>query len=210
MISLSLFLILLITPITIMVNIDDFSIDIFKERMKSEGLFDLIKSIKEAYGQDVAIISCEELNKNNCGNCKKLVTNYMPDINPNSKPIPTHKITPFSKPIPTHKLTPFPRPIPTHKLTPFPRPIPTHKLTPFPRPIPTSFPRLFPWPGHKAYNFKYFLLKPTRKIVINLIKYQMKNKIMNILKQKVNTKKSELLANNIVQKVDILNIYLKK
>ena len=198
MISLSLFLILLITPITIMVNIDDFSIDIFKERMKSEGLFDLIKSIKEAYGQDVAIISCEELNKNNCGNCKKLVTNYMPDINPNSKPIPTHKLTPFSKPIPTHKITPFSKPIPTHK------------LTPFPRPIPTSFPRLFPWPIDKAYNFKYFLLKPTRKIVINLIKYQMKNKIMNILKQKVNTKKSELLANNIVQKVDILNIYLKK
>jgi len=169
-----------------MVNIDDFSIDIFKERMKSEGLFDLIKSIKEAYGQDVAIISCEELNKNNCGNCKKLVTNYMPDINPNPKPIPTHKLTPFSKPIPTHKPTPFKRP------------------------IPTSFPRLFPWPGDKAYNFKYFLLKPTRKIVINLIKIQMKNKIMNILKQKVNTKKSEILANNIVKKVDILNIYLKK
>ena len=62
-----------------MINLDDYSIDKFKNSMQSEGLFDLILSIKDAYGQDVAIISCEELNKNNCGNCKKIVTEYMPD-----------------------------------------------------------------------------------------------------------------------------------
>ena len=46
--------------------------------MKREGLFDIIQSIKEVYGQDVAIISCEELNENHCGFCQKVVTNYMP------------------------------------------------------------------------------------------------------------------------------------
>ena len=35
------------------------------------------KSYKYNYGQDVAIISCEELNKNYNGNCKKLITEYM-------------------------------------------------------------------------------------------------------------------------------------
>ena len=46
--------------------------------MKSEGLFDIIQSIKEVYGQDVAFISCEKLNENHCGFCQKVVTNYMP------------------------------------------------------------------------------------------------------------------------------------
>ena len=81
--SFTLFLIILITPFTTMVNTDDYSIDTFKERMKKEGLFDIILLIKEAYGLDLAIISCEELNKNNCGNCKKLVVDYMPNGNPN-------------------------------------------------------------------------------------------------------------------------------
>ena len=45
--------------------------------MKRNGLFKIIESIKETYGQDLAIISCEELNKNCKGNCKKLVTEYM-------------------------------------------------------------------------------------------------------------------------------------
>ena len=75
--SFTLFLIILIIPFTTMVNIDDYSIDPFKERMQKEGIFDIIKSIKYVYGQDVAIISCEELNKNYSGNCKRLVTEYM-------------------------------------------------------------------------------------------------------------------------------------
>ena len=161
--SITLFLILHIASFTTMINLDDYSIDKFKNSMQSEGLFDLILSIKDAYGQDVAIISCEELNKNNCGNCKNLVINYMPDRKTNS--------------------------------------------TTFPRLNPTSFPRtnqtLFPRSDDKNINLKYFMMKLSRKIVINLRKLQMKNEIMNILKQNLTTEKSELLANNIVQKVDI-------
>ena len=83
--SIALFLILLITPFTIMVNIDDFSINQFINSLKEEGLFELILQIKGIYGQDVAIISCEELNKNNCGNCQNLVMHYMPnEFNRNS------------------------------------------------------------------------------------------------------------------------------
>ena len=75
--SFTLFLILFIIPFTAMVKLEVYSIDSFKERMKKEGLFDIIQSIKDVYGQDVAIISCEELNKNYSGNCKRLVTEYM-------------------------------------------------------------------------------------------------------------------------------------
>ncbi len=75
--SFTLFLILLTTPFTTMVNIDDYTIDPFKERMKKEGLLDIIQSIKYIFGQDVAIISCEELSKNYSANCKRLVTEYM-------------------------------------------------------------------------------------------------------------------------------------
>ena len=75
--SFTLFLIILILPFTAMVKLEVYSIDSFKERMKKEGLFDIIQSIKDVYGQDVAIISCEELNKNYSGNCKRLVTEYM-------------------------------------------------------------------------------------------------------------------------------------
>ena len=57
--------------------LDSFSIESFKESLKDNGLFEVILSIKFAYGQDVAIISCEELNKNYSGNCRKLVTDYM-------------------------------------------------------------------------------------------------------------------------------------
>ena len=53
------------------------SIEPFKDSLKENGLFEIIQSIKNVYGQDVAIISCEELNKNHNGNCKKLVTEYM-------------------------------------------------------------------------------------------------------------------------------------
>ena len=81
--SIILFLILFITLLTISKSImDDFSIEPFKDKMQEEGLFDIILSIKEFYGQDIAIISCEELNKNNSGNCRKLVIDYMPQLIP--------------------------------------------------------------------------------------------------------------------------------
>ncbi len=81
--SFTLFLIILIISFTTMVNIDEYSINEFKDWMEREGLFDIILSIKNAYGQDVSIISCEELNKDNCGNWKKLVVDYMPNRNIN-------------------------------------------------------------------------------------------------------------------------------
>ena len=68
-----------------------YSIEPFKEKVKKNRLFEIIKSIKKIYGQDVAIISCEEINIKNKGNCKKLVTQYiiggdMPSSNPNTVP----------------------------------------------------------------------------------------------------------------------------
>ena len=75
--SIKLFLILFIVPL-ILSDEDSFSIDPFKERLEKEGLLKIIESIKDTYGQDVAIISCEELKRNVCGNCKRLVLEYMP------------------------------------------------------------------------------------------------------------------------------------
>ena len=78
--SITLCLIIFITILTVSKSsFDDYSISMFITNLKNEGLFEIILSIKESYGQDLAIISCEELNKNNCGNCKKIVTEYMPD-----------------------------------------------------------------------------------------------------------------------------------
>ena len=57
--------------------LDSYSIEPFIKSMKDNGLFQIIQSINYAYGKDVAIISCEELNKNYSGNCKRLVTEYM-------------------------------------------------------------------------------------------------------------------------------------
>ena len=57
--------------------LDNFSIAPFKNYLKKNGLFEIILSIKKVYGQDVAIISCEELNENCKGNCKRLVIEYM-------------------------------------------------------------------------------------------------------------------------------------
>ena len=51
--------------------------------MEEEGFFEVIESIKKVYGQDVAIITCEELIEKSKGNCKKLVTEY---IAPNELP----------------------------------------------------------------------------------------------------------------------------
>ena len=84
--SITLFIILFIVPLTIS-YMDSFSINTFIDRLKSEGLFNIIDSIKKAYGQDVAIISCEELNKNSSGNCKKLVLDYIPNYDIKTKRI---------------------------------------------------------------------------------------------------------------------------
>ena len=57
--------------------LDPFCIDTFIDYLKGNGLFEIIESIKKIYGQDVAIISCEELIEKNKGNCKKLIIEYM-------------------------------------------------------------------------------------------------------------------------------------
>ena len=74
----SQFLILFLTlSITSEDQLDGYSIDRFKDILEKEGFFEVIKSIKNVYGQDVAIISCEELTGNLKGNCRKLVTEYI-------------------------------------------------------------------------------------------------------------------------------------
>ena len=78
--SIKLFLILFIVPL-ILSDEDSFSINPFIERLRNEGLLEIIKLIKFNYGQDIAIISCEELKKNICGNCRRLVLEYIPDYN---------------------------------------------------------------------------------------------------------------------------------
>ena len=146
----ALFLILVLTPFTTMININDFSINLFIKRLKDKGLFEVILQIKYAYGQDVAIISCEELNKNNCGNCKKVVIEYMPKKKKNENRNEKDKGSLFSKP--------------------------------------------------KGINN---IMKPSRKVVIEQIISEMKDKIKNILEKKLSPKNSELFANNIVVKFAI-------
>ena len=76
--SIKLFLILFIVPL-ILSEEDSYSINPFIERLRDEGLLDIIIAIKKIYGKDVAIIACEELNINNSGNCQRLVLEYIPD-----------------------------------------------------------------------------------------------------------------------------------
>ena len=75
----AIFLILFLIKSSISISLEDYSIDRFKERLKENGLFETILLVKEFYGTDLSIISCEELNKNGYGNCKKLITEYMPN-----------------------------------------------------------------------------------------------------------------------------------
>ena len=72
----------LILSIKTEIDLDSYSIDAFIKYEIKNGLFEIIKSIKMIYGQDIAIISCEELNGNCKGNCKKLVNEYMPEPDP--------------------------------------------------------------------------------------------------------------------------------
>ena len=75
---------LLITSIKSNNVLDSYSIEVFKDYLKENGLFEIIQTIKNFYGQDVAIICCEELNQNYNGNCKKLVTDYMEEKTENA------------------------------------------------------------------------------------------------------------------------------
>ncbi len=76
-ITVFLFLFIIKSSISTM-SIDAFSINPFIDMLKHEELFDIIKSSKEAYGEEFSIIFCEELNKNRCGHCKRLVKEYLP------------------------------------------------------------------------------------------------------------------------------------
>ena len=75
---------LLITSIKSNNVLDSYSIEGFKDYLKENDLFEIIQTIKNFYGQDVAIICCEELNQNYNGNCKKLVTDYMEEKTENT------------------------------------------------------------------------------------------------------------------------------
>ncbi len=89
----SQFLILFLTlSITSEDQLDGYSIDRFKDILEKEGFFEVIKSIKNVYGQDVAIISCEELTGNLKGNCRKLVTEYIAQSPKKQKPKTTVKL----------------------------------------------------------------------------------------------------------------------
>ena len=72
-----LLVLLLITSIKSNNALDPYSIEGFKDYLKENGLFEIIQTIKYLFGQDVAIICCEEFNPNYNGNCKKLVIEYM-------------------------------------------------------------------------------------------------------------------------------------
>ena len=79
--SISIFLLLFIIKSSISnESIDDYSMDRFINSLKNEGFYETILSIKKKFGQDLAIIICEELNNNSYGNCKRLVKEYMPSF----------------------------------------------------------------------------------------------------------------------------------
>ena len=61
-------------------SLNSYSINNFIEYLKNNKLFEIIKSIKKAYGSDVAIITCEELNKNMKGYCERLVLEHLPEF----------------------------------------------------------------------------------------------------------------------------------
>ena len=93
------FLILfLIISLASEISIDDYSIEPFLNDLKKNGLFEIIESIKKNYCQDVAIISCEELNENRKGICKKLVIEYMPEFKCPISPSKFSLSIPFIKP----------------------------------------------------------------------------------------------------------------
>ena len=93
--SITIFLILFIIKSSISeVNIEDYSIEKFITWLKKEGLYQKIIFIKKIYGQDLSIISCEELIKKGYGNCKRLVKEYMPISSLKNKIIKSTNISP--------------------------------------------------------------------------------------------------------------------
>ena len=76
--SLTLFLILFIIKSSVSQSkLKNYSVNTFISNLKSQGTFNIIKSVKFQCGDDVAIITCETINKNYSGNCKRLVIEYM-------------------------------------------------------------------------------------------------------------------------------------
>ena len=93
--SLTLILFLFIIKSSVsQTNQDKFSINPFLDRLREEGIFEIIQLIKVQFGEDVAIISCEEMKSNHCGNCKNAVQNYMDpaEQKPNDGLVPNSSI----------------------------------------------------------------------------------------------------------------------
>ena len=62
--SLTLFLFLLIIESSVSkIKLDDYSINVYIDQMKKEGIFDIVLYIKWRLNIDIAIITCEELKK---------------------------------------------------------------------------------------------------------------------------------------------------
>ena len=81
--SLTLFLILFIIKSSVsQSNQDSYSIYPFLALLRENGIFEIIESIKVELGEDVAIITCEEIEINLCGNCKRAVHSYMRSAGP--------------------------------------------------------------------------------------------------------------------------------
>ncbi len=75
--SISIFLLLFIIKSSISIESNDVMKEFIK-RLKKEGIFEIIQTIKNTYGIDLAIIACEEFSKNASGMCKRLIIDYMP------------------------------------------------------------------------------------------------------------------------------------
>ena len=77
--SLTLFLILFIIKSSISkIELEHYSINAFIDKLKTDKKFDLILSFKQEVGDDHAIILCQFLTNNQCGNCERVVLQYMP------------------------------------------------------------------------------------------------------------------------------------
>ena len=70
-------IIFLIISITSESSLDAFTIGPFFDDLNKMGLLEIILSVKNVYGPNAGVITCEELNENHKGNCKRLVTEYM-------------------------------------------------------------------------------------------------------------------------------------
>ena len=77
----SIFLLLFIIKSSISnISIDDYSKGKLINRLKSQDIFEIILLIKKFYDPNLSIISCEELNKDGYGICKRLIKEYMPSF----------------------------------------------------------------------------------------------------------------------------------